>query len=90
MQNHQPLWFDFPEYVRRYPKARIVSMFRDPRRRIVSAWNHDGGKHAYGIEPKDRPRIDGHQTIAEYVPTRQRDTREPVNVIGSEINFGNC
>lgn len=48
---------------------QIMGLFREPRKRLVSGWNHD--KHAMGIDGRDRVHFENTvKTIEDYVQYR--------------------
>eukprot|EP00041_Stephanoeca_diplocostata_P023968 m.599112 g.599112 ORF g.599112 m.599112 type:complete len:469 (+) comp22423_c0_seq35:254-1660(+) len=64
-RNHVPL----PLNKDPMQKWMNVGLFRDPRKRLVSGWNHD--KHAMGIAGKERIRFETDvQTIEQYTQHR--------------------
>eukprot|EP00038_Savillea_parva_P031995 m.92710 g.92710 ORF g.92710 m.92710 type:complete len:479 (-) comp9970_c0_seq2:479-1915(-) len=64
-RNHVPLPLDH----RAMRDWEVMGLFREPRRRLVSGWNHD--KHAMGIAGDDRVHFEQSvTTIEEYVAYR--------------------
>jgi hypothetical protein len=61
-RNHVPLPLDH----RAMQDWEVMGLFREPRRRLVSGWNHD--KHAMGIAGDDRVHFENSvKTIEDYV-----------------------
>lgn len=63
--NHFPL----PGMESKISSLSPIALFRDPRKRLVSAWNNN--KHSYGISGMERKRLEKEaQTLKEFIAFR--------------------
>jgi hypothetical protein len=46
-------------------RGSLIGLFRDPRQRLVSAWNNN--KHSYGANGGNRAKIEASQTVSEFI-----------------------